>query len=122
MRILTRLRRLATMRRFRRACFASAALILLLAAVAPTFAKAADRRSTYADGVIGSVNLVGPPLMASSSLSFRRKAAAILRGPVAAAAEAPTPADNTVLHIDAAVAHTKQVYDTDGALVVTATS
>src|SRR4051812_41599570 len=42
MRILSVLRRFATVRRMRRTCFASAALILLLAALVPTFAKAPE--------------------------------------------------------------------------------
>lgn len=82
----------------------------------------ADRTSVYGDAVIGSVDLVGTPSMASASLAFRRQAASILQGPVAAAAVRPQASDNSSLHIDSSVAHTKEVYDTDGALLVAATS
>jgi hypothetical protein len=82
----------------------------------------ADRNSDYSDAVIGSVNVVGTPALAPQALAFRRQAASILHGPLAAAAVKPEASDNSTLHIDSAVAHTKQVYDTSGALVVTATS
>src|SRR5581483_4380659 len=80
----------------------------------------ADRTSDYSDAVIGSVNVVGLPTVAPQALAFRRQAASILHGPAAAAAVTPQAADNSTLHIDSAVAHTKQIYDTNGALVVTA--
>jgi hypothetical protein len=82
----------------------------------------ADRSSVYGDGVIGSVDLVGTSTMGSASLAFRKQAAAILHGPAAAAGVRPQASDNSSLHIDSAVAHTKQIYDSQGALVVTATS
>jgi len=82
----------------------------------------ADRTSDYSDAVIGSVNVVGLPAVGASALSFRRQAASILHGPAAAATVTATAADNSTLHIDSAVAHTKQIYDTQGALVVTASS
>ena len=82
----------------------------------------ADRNSVYGDGVIGSVDLVATPAAASASLAFRKQAAAILHGPAAAATVQPQASDNSTLHIDSAVAHTKQIYDSDGALVVTASS
>ena len=82
----------------------------------------ADRASVYSDGVLGSVNVVGAPTTSSAALAFRRQAASILRGPAAAAAVTPQASDNSTLHIDSAVAHTKQIYDTDGALLVTASA
>jgi hypothetical protein len=82
----------------------------------------ADRNSVYGDGVIGSVDLVGTSSMSAASLAFRKQAAAILHGPAAAVTVAPQASDNSSLHIDSAVAHTKQIYDSQGALVVTATS
>ena len=82
----------------------------------------ADRTSVSGDGVIGSVDLLGTPSTSSASLAFRKQAAGILHGPVAAAAVKPQASDNSALHIDSAVAHTKQIYDSQGALVVTATS
>jgi len=82
----------------------------------------ADRTSDYSDAVIGSINVVGLPAVGSSALTFRRQAALILHGPAAAATVKADAADNSTLHIDSAVAHTKQIYDTQGALVVTASS
>jgi hypothetical protein len=60
--------------------------------------------------------------MAPSSLAFRRQAAGILGGPAAAAAVRAQDTDNSTLHIDSAVAHTKQIWDTDGALLAKATT
>jgi hypothetical protein len=82
----------------------------------------ADRKSVSSDGVIGSLNVAGGPSAAAASLGFRRQAAAILRGPAAAATVTPQATDTSTLHVDGAVAHTKQTYDTAGALLVTATS
>ncbi|MBV8980298.1 MAG: hypothetical protein JO086_05300 [Acidimicrobiia bacterium] len=82
----------------------------------------ADRVSVYSDAVIGSVNLTGTPALPAQALAFRKSAAAILHGPAAAAAVTPQAADNSTLHIDSAVAHTKQIYDNSGALLVTASS
>jgi hypothetical protein len=82
----------------------------------------ADRTSDHSDAVIGSVNVVGVPAVGASALSFRRQSASILNGPLAAAAVKAQASDNSTLHIDSAVAHTKQIYDTKGALVVTASS
>jgi hypothetical protein len=82
----------------------------------------ADRVSDYSDATIAGVNVVGTPALGPSALAFRRQAASILHGPAAAAAVAPQAADNSALHIDSAVAHTKQIYDTDGALRVTASA
>ena len=82
----------------------------------------ADRNDVYGDGVIGSVDVVGTSTMASASLAFRRQAASILHGPAAAAAVQPQATDNSTLHIDSAVAHAKEIYDSDGALLVTASS
>ncbi|MCU1450648.1 MAG: hypothetical protein JWP02_2818 [Acidimicrobiales bacterium] len=81
-----------------------------------------DRKSVSSDAVIGSVNLVGTPATGAAGLGFRRQAAAILHGPAAAAAVTSAAADTSTLHIDGAVAHTRQVYDTGGALLVTASS
>jgi hypothetical protein len=80
----------------------------------------ADRKSVSSDGVLGAVNVAGGPSAAAAGLGFRRQAAAILRGPAAAAAVTPQAADSSALHVDSVVAHTKQVYDTAGALLVTA--
>ena len=82
----------------------------------------ADRNSVYGDGVIGSVDLVGTSSTSSASLAFRKQAAAILHGPAAAAAVQPQASDNSTLHIDSAVSHSNEIYDSQGALVVTATS
>jgi hypothetical protein len=82
----------------------------------------ADRNSDYSDAVIGSMNVVGTPALGPAALAFRRQSTAILHGPAAAAAVTPQASDNSTLHIDSAVAHTKQMYDTDGALLVTASS
>jgi hypothetical protein len=91
--------------------------------VAATSAIAhADRNSVSSDAVIGSVNVVGTAATPAASLAFRRQAAAILGGPAAAAAVTPQATDNSTLHIDSAVAHTKQIYDTDGALLAKASS
>jgi hypothetical protein len=91
--------------------------------VAATSAIAhADRKSVSSDAVIGSVNLIGTPAMAPASLAFRRQAAGILRGPAAAASVAAAAADNSTLHIDSAVAHTSEVFDRDGALLVKSNS
>ena len=82
----------------------------------------ADRKSVSSDGVIGSLNVAGGPSAAAASLGFRRQAAAILRGPAAAATVTPQATDSSALHVDGAIAHTKQVYDTAGALLVSAES
>jgi hypothetical protein len=82
----------------------------------------ADRRSVTSDGVIGSVNLIGTPATAASALGFRRQAASILGGPLAAAKVTASAADNSTLHVDSATSHTSQVFDKDGALLVKADS
>src|SRR5581483_5399641 len=82
----------------------------------------ADRTSAYSDAVIGSVNVIGTPALAPTALAFRKQAASILHGPAAAVAVTAQASDTATLHIDSAVAHTKQIYDTDGALLVTASS
>ncbi|MBV9410046.1 MAG: hypothetical protein JO148_00505, partial [Acidimicrobiia bacterium] len=82
----------------------------------------ADRNSDYSDAVIGSVNVIGTPALAPTALAFRKQAASILHGPAAAATVTAQASDSSTLHIDSAVAHTKQIYDTDGALLVTASS
>src|SRR5206468_12348633 len=82
----------------------------------------ADRGSVSSDTVVGSVDVVGTASLAPASLAFRRQAAGILRGPAAAAAVQPQPGDNQTLHIDGAVAHTKQIFDTDGALLAKAST
>jgi hypothetical protein len=82
----------------------------------------ADRDYVGSDTVVGSVNVVGTSVMAPSSLAFRRQAAGILGGPAAAAAVRAEATDDSTLHIDSAVAHTKQTWDTDGALLVKATT
>jgi hypothetical protein len=82
----------------------------------------ADRNSAYSDAVIGSVNVIGVPALAPTALAFRKQSALILHGPTAAATVTAQASDNSTLHIDSAVAHTKQIYDTDGALLVTASS
>ena len=82
----------------------------------------ADRNSVYSDAVIGSVNVVGTFATAPAALAFRRQAAAILHGPAAAAAVTAQASDNSTLHIDSVVAHTKQIWDTDGALLTKATT
>ena len=82
----------------------------------------ADRVSVYSDAVLGSVNIIGTPAVPTSALAFRKAAASILHGPAAAAAITPEATDNSTLHIESAVAHTKQTYDNSGALLVTASS
>jgi len=82
----------------------------------------ADRVSVYSDAALGSVNLAAAPTTSSAALAFRKQAASILHGPAAAAAVQPQASDNSSLHIDSAVAHTKQIYDTDGALLANASS
>jgi hypothetical protein len=82
----------------------------------------ADRNYVSSDTVVGSVNVVGTAVTPAASLAFRRQAAAILRGPAAAAAVAAQDSDNSTLHIDSAVARTKQIYDTDGALLAKAST
>ncbi|MBV9039726.1 MAG: hypothetical protein JOZ68_01900 [Acidimicrobiia bacterium] len=82
----------------------------------------ADRVSVYSDAVLGSVNVIGTPAVPTSALAFRKAAASILHGPAAGAAITPQASDNSTLHIDSAVAHTKQTYDNSGALLVTASS
>jgi hypothetical protein len=80
----------------------------------------ADRRSVSSDAVIGSVNLIGTPATAPAALAFRRQAAAVLGGPVAAARVTAAATDDSTLHIDSAVAHTSEVFDKNGALLVKA--
>lgn len=80
----------------------------------------ADRTSVSGDAVIGGVNLVGTPATSASALTFRKQAAGILGGPLAAAKVTATAADNSTLHVDGSVAHTSQVFDKDGALLVKA--
>jgi hypothetical protein len=70
--------------------------------------------------VTGSVNLVGTPATSASALTFRKQAAGILGGPLAAAKVTAAAADNSTLHVDSSVAHTSQVFDKDGALLVKA--
>jgi hypothetical protein len=82
----------------------------------------AARDSVFSDTVIGSFNVVGTNAVPAASLAFRRQAASILRGPAAAAAVTAQDTDTSTLHIDSAVAHTKQVWDTDGALLVKAST
>jgi len=82
----------------------------------------ADRTSVSSDGVIGSVNIIGTPATAPAALAFRRQAAGILGGPTAAAGVTAQDSDNSTLHIDTVVAHTKQSWDTDGALLTKATT
>jgi hypothetical protein len=93
-----------------------------LTVITTSAAAHADRNYVGSDTVVGSVNVVGTPGLAPTSLAFRRQAAGILGGPVAAAAVKAQDTDNSTLHIDSAVAHTKQMWDTDGALLVTAST
>jgi len=82
----------------------------------------ADRNYVGSDTVVGSVNVVGTSGLIPASLAFRRASAGIVGGPVAAAAVKAQDTDNSTLHIDSSVAHTKQTWDTDGALLVKAST
>jgi len=93
-----------------------------LTVVTTSAAAHADRDYVGSDTVVGSVNVIGTAVMAPSSLAFRRQAAGILGGPAAAAAVRAQDTDNSTLHIDSAVAHTKQTWDSDGALLAKATT
>jgi hypothetical protein len=82
----------------------------------------ADRNYVGSDTNVGAVNVVGTSGLVPASVAFRRTAAGILGGPAAAAAVRAQDTDNSTLHIDSAVAHTKQSWDTDGALLVKAST
>jgi hypothetical protein len=79
-----------------------------------------DRKSVNSDSAVNSIDVAGGPTASSAALGFRRQATLLSKGPLAAAAVKPTAADNSAIHVDSAVAHTKQTYDTEGALLVTA--
>jgi hypothetical protein len=93
-----------------------------LTVVTTTAAAHADRNYVGSDTVVGTVNVVGTSGLVPSSVAFRRSAAGIFGGPLAAAAVKAQDTDNSTLHIDSAVAHTKQTWDTDGALLVKAST
>ena len=49
-----------------------------------------DRKSVSSDSALGSVDLAGTGATSAAALSFRRQAALVLRGPVAAASVKPS--------------------------------
>ena len=81
----------------------------------------ADDKTVTARAVNGRIDIAGDSSTAAAALSLRRQAAAILRGPLAAAAVRPAAADTALVHVDSSVAETSHVFQ-DGALIVKATS
>ena len=74
-----------------------------------------------ADAVNGRIDIAGNASTAAAALDLRRQVAAVLRGPVAAAAVRPAAEDTSLLHVDSTLASTSHTFS-GGKLTVTATA
>ena len=73
------------------------------------------------EAINGRIDVAGNASTAAAALQLRRDVTAILRGPVAAAAVAPSAADTSLLHVDSTSASMSHTF-AQGKLTVKATS